>query len=266
MTPGPYDVLIGAAFAAVVAVAAWRARALTRGGAAAAFAVGTLTFACGHLGGTVVLLAFFVPSVVLSRVGRTRKRALVDIGKGGPRDAVQVLANGGVATVCVVVYAYTHDLRWAFAFAGAYAAATADTWATELGTLARHRPRSIFTLRPIATGMSGGITLPGTLAEIAGAIWIAAVASFPAGLVHAASRWGLLAIPLGGIAGAMLDSVLGGSVQELRRCEVCDRTCETDPHVCGTPTRLVRGLRGFSNDLVNLAATLAGAAVAFALA
>jgi uncharacterized protein (TIGR00297 family) len=278
-------VLIGALFAGIIALIAWRARALTAGGAVAAFAVGTLTYAAGTLGFTFVLLAFFVPSVLLSRLGRARKRALVDVGKHGARDAMQVLANGGVATVCAVVWALQHDLRWALAFAGAYAAATADTWATEIGTLARHQPRSILTLRPVATGMSGGVTVPGTLAELAGAVWlgVTGVAGIAAAYVLNVADLGvawqtqapaayvlpvatLLAIPLGGVAGATADSVLGATVQELRRCDVCERACETDPHACGAPSRLVRGVRGFSNDVVNLLATATGAAVAFGFA
>ena len=222
-------------------------------------------------------------SVVLSRIGRARKRALTDIGKGGARDAMQVIANGGVATACAVGFGLTHDVRWAVAFAGAYAAATADTWATEIGTLVGQTPRSIVDFRPVATGMSGGITLPGTLAEIGGALWIGIVA--PAGILlgfigtGADFGWSSTApsivvigavevaiIPLAGIVGATVDSLLGATVQELRRCDACDRTCETDPHACGNPTRLVRGVRGMSNDLVNLLATAAGAAAALALA
>jgi len=278
----PLDVLIGAVFAGVVALVAWRARTLTRSGAIAAFVVGTLTYAAGTIGFTLILLAFFVPSVVLSRFGRARKRALVDIGKGGARDAMQVLANGGVATACAVGFAFAHDARWALAFAGAYAAATADTWATEIGTLAGHAPRSILNLKPIATGLSGGITLAGTAAEIAGALWMGIFA--PLGIILAYIGSGadfgwasnapsvigvgvreIAVIPLAGIVGATADSLLGATVQELRRCDVCNRTCETDPHACGSPTQLVRGVRGFSNDVVNLLATATGAAVAIAL-
>jgi uncharacterized protein (TIGR00297 family) len=279
------DLAIGAAFAGVIALAARRAGALTAGGAVAAFVVGTLTYASGTLGFTLVLLAFFVPSVALSRLGKVRKRGLVDIGKGGARDAVQVLANGGIATACAVAWAFTHDIRWAAAFAGAYAAAAADTWATEIGTLSRGQPRSILTLRPLPTGLSGGITLPGTLAEIAGAVWLGIAGAVGIALAYvldpldlgfsfARGVWwmpsphvilALVAIPIAGVAGATLDSVLGATLQELRRCDACDRVCETDPHACGAPTRLVRGLRGFSNDLVNLLATAAGAAIAFAL-
>lgn len=278
----PRDLLIGAAFAGAVALIARRGRALTRSGAFAAWIIGTLTYASGTVGFTLVLLAFFLPSLALSRLGRARKRGLVDIGKGGARDGLQVLANGGVATACAVGYAFTHDVRWAVAFAGAYAAATADTWATEIGTLAGRPPRSILGLRPIATGLSGGITLAGTLAEIGGALWIGIIAP-PAILIAALLSVGglswrtstpslfavglaeLAIVPLAGIAGATADSLLGATVQELRQCDVCDRPCETDPHVCGNATRLVRGVRGVSNDVVNLLATAVGVAVALTL-
>jgi uncharacterized protein (TIGR00297 family) len=259
----PLDVLIGAVFAAAVALVAFRARALTRSGAIAAFIVGTLTYGAGTVGFTIVLLAFFVSSVALSRFGRARKRALTDVGKAGARDAMQVIANGGVATVCAVGFGLTHDARWAIAFAGAYAAATADTWATELGTLYGRSPRSIVSFKPIATGMSGGVTLIGTGAEIAGALWIGVFA--PLGVAVVAPL-AIAVVPLAGIAGATADSLLGATLQELRRCDACGRTCETDPHACGNPTRLVRGLRGVSNDVVNLAATAVGAAVAAGLA
>lgn len=221
--------------------------------------------------------------MLLSRLGRARKRALAEVGKAGARDAWQVVANGGVATLCALAWSATHEPRWAFAFAGAYAAAAADTWATEIGTLARHRPRSILTLRPVAPGLSGGITLPGTLAALAGALWsgAAGLAGIALAYLYAPIRdaWSptypipaaalvlaAAAIPAGGFLGSTADSLLGASVQELRRCDRCERACETDPHGCGAPTRLVRGLRGVTNDLVNLAATVAGAAVAFGLA
>ncbi|MBD5653789.1 MAG: DUF92 domain-containing protein, partial [Candidatus Eremiobacteraeota bacterium] len=167
---------IGAIASAAIAIVAYRTRSLDASGSIAAFAVGTATF--GGLGfpGAAVLLAFFITSTALSRLGRTRKRdAFIDIGKAGPRDAAQVFANGGVAALCALGALWI-DPRIAYAFAGAFAAATADTWGTEIGALARQQPRSILTLRPVATGLSGGVTLPGTLAEVAGALLIAATA------------------------------------------------------------------------------------------
>ncbi len=249
---------LGAFFALIVSVAAWRAHALTVGGAVAAFLVGTCTYGSGGWPYGAVLLTFFVTSVGLSRVGRARKKRLVDIGKTGARDASQVLANGGVATVCALCAWYFHSPAWAAAFAGAYAAATADTWGTEIGTLARRTPVSILTLRPIATGLSGGVTLPGTAAECAGALVLGLAA---AGL--AVAPWWPVAVA--GIAGALVDSLLGGSLQTLRWCPQCRRTCETEPHACGANTEIVRGAAWFTNDGVNFACTVTGALVAYGL-
>jgi uncharacterized protein (TIGR00297 family) len=249
---------IGAAAAAVIAFAALRVGALDLGGALAAFVVGTATF--GGLGGAgaAVLLTFFLTSVALSRVGKAQKSVrLIDIGKTGPRDAAQVLANGGIAALCALL-AFAVAPRYAVAFAGAFAAATADTWATEIGTLVGGKPRSILTGKPVATGLSGGVTVAGTLAEIAGALCIGLVAL--ALDVHA--FWPVVA---GGIAGALLDSVLGASLQSLRWCPQCKRACETDPHACGANATPLRGLPWFGNDAVNGFATLCGAVVAFAL-
>ena len=53
------------------------------------------------------------------------------------------------------------------AFAGAIAAASADTWATEIGTLSPANPVSIATLRPVQTGMSGGVSILGIAASAA---------------------------------------------------------------------------------------------------
>lgn len=260
----------------LIAIAAVRAHALTRGGGVAAFAVGALTFASGTIGSALLLLAFFISSVALSRAGKARKRALTDIGKGGPRDAWQVLANGGVATACIVVWVLRDHSAvasaWFVAFAGAYATATADTWGTEIGTLAEKPPRSILTGKPLATGLSGGVTSAGTAAEVAGAVLIAlltpgalllALPGTPATL-HALTAL-LIPVFAGGFGGALIDSLLGATLQDRRWCPACQRECEVDLHGCGTTTVPHRGLRWLSNDTVNLAATLSGALIAAGL-
>lgn len=247
--------IIAVVFAGAVALVAWRMRALTANGALAAWIVGACVFGAGGWTYAAVLFAFFIPSTLLSRIGRTKKHLLVDIGKHGARDAWQVGANGGVAALCAVLAAATHANSIAAAFAGAFAAASADTWGTEIGTLARMPARSILTLKPLAAGLSGGVTLAGTLAEIAGACVVGLVAW---------ALWGgaWWTIAAGGLAGAIADSILGGSLQELRYCAQCKRDCETDPHVCGAKTTLRRGAAWFSNDAVNACATAIGALVA----
>jgi uncharacterized protein (TIGR00297 family) len=252
-------------------------RPLTAGGTFAALGVGVLTVLGALYGWTIfalpfvlaVLFGFFLTSVALSHVGRARKRLLVDIPKSGPRDALQVLANGGVATLCAVAAAaidrggftpphLCYVLLWAFV--GAYAAATADTWSTEIGSAFGGTPRSIVGFAPVATGLSGGVTLVGSAAMLAGAAWIALIWALPQG-----SWTAFWIVTAAGVAGALADSVAGATLQELRRCPRCDRPTETAIHLCATPTVALRGIPWMNNDAVNAFATATGALAGAAL-
>jgi len=191
-------------------------RWLTRRGAAAALAVGVATLWGFGWRGFALLLAFFVSGSLLTPETRGRRR-----------NERQVLANGGVAALAALAGS------WA-AFAGALAAATADTWASEIGRRSRTLPRLIITGRPVHAGTDGGITLLGTAGGVAGAACIAGLSLWLPAVTYSL-RFGS-AIASAGIIGMLLDSVLGATVQ--------GRT------------------RWLDNDAVNLAATLGGAAAA----
>ena len=253
--------LLGFAAAGTVAAAAHRAGALTVSGACAATGVGAACVAAGWDWGAL-LVAFFVSSTVLSRVGYARKKILADavVTKGGPRDATQVLANGGAFAACAVAYALQPSLLWDAAGDGALAAATADTWGTEVGMLAADTPRSILSWRPVPPGTSGGITPAGTLATIGGAIFIAMTArGFGA---PQSVAWCALA---GGVAGSTADSVLGATLQSRRWCSRCRMATERSVHTCGTPTDPSHGITWLNNDGVNVAGTAVGLLTAIAI-
>jgi len=267
-----------------ISAGAYRARALSADGALAAVVVGTVVLGMGGVAWAVLLLAFFVPSSALTR-WRAAAKAVAgeEVAKGGRRDAVQVLANGGVATALAALAALRPDLALFPAFAGAIAAATADTWATEVGLLSRGAPRLITTGRAVPPGTSGGVTPLGTAAALAGGVLIGVLAALfvlagwttvpqivgdvaaaapPAQrTVPGAAMRVLLATPAAALLAALFDSLLGATVQAAYRCPRCDTPTERRVHRCGTRTTLTRGFAWISNDAVNLAATAAGAAV-----
>lgn len=249
--------------ATAIAIAAKAAKALSVSGAIAAAGVGFCLFGFGGWPGAVALLLFFVTSSVLSRMGKRRKAALDTFEKGETaRDAAQVLANGGVAALCALLLPiFPGDIWPAAALLGALAEANADTWATEIGALSKMPPRLITTFRSAPTGASGAISLPGTLAALAGAILLSLVAPFFRPCFRIVS-----AVIAGGFLGALADSVLGATVQVQFRCPVCGRLTERRTHCDGTATILARGLPWLGNDLVNALSTLVGAAFAALLA
>ena len=258
-------VVAGAALSALVALLARRAGSLSRSGATAAVFVGTAAVSAGWTWGAL-LLAYFVASSALSRLGRAKKERRTSgvVAKGGNRDARQVLANGGAFALGTLLVTLAPGVAGSASLAalGALAAATADTWATEVGTLVGGTPRSLLTARPVPPGTSGGVSLAGSVAMIAGALFVALVAA-ALGITRDVALLAL--VTLAGTVGALGDSIIGATMQERRWCDACARATERRVHDCGATTRLAGGREWMDNDVVNLAATLIGAAVAAAL-
>jgi len=127
----------------------------------------------------------------------------------------QVAANGGLAALAAAIHGLS---GWPLAFgvaAGAVAAATADTWGTEIGRWSAHPPRLITSGVRVARGTSGGITVIGTLGELAGALTVAVVTATLAG--QASPRRLFVATAVAGFSGAVLDSVLGATIENRLR-------------------------------------------------
>jgi uncharacterized protein (TIGR00297 family) len=288
--------LVGLFFSAAIGALAYRRKSLSRSGILGAILTGTLIFGFGGIAAGLLLMVFFVTSSALSHYKATRKQTVSELfDKDGQRDLGQALANGGVAALCAVWgglallggnAAQTVTLCFA-ALVGALAAANADTWATELGVLSRTPPRLITRLsQVVAPGTSGGITRAGTLAAAAGAgliglanLVLQQVSSVLFATGHTSwlflynarmPSFGqavliLVAALLGGLCGALIDSLLGATLQAMyysdQRAKSTEKKFERD----GAPNRRLRGWVWMNNDWVNCISTVCGAGISVAV-
>jgi uncharacterized protein (TIGR00297 family) len=262
------QIITGFILAIIIAYLAYRAHSLSQSGALAATIVGTLIFGLGGLEWAILLLAFFITSSALGRLFKERKRGLNEkYSKGDQRDAGQVFGNGGLATGFVLLHAfYPGSMIGWVGYAAALAAVNADTWATELGVLNPHPPRLITRLnRVVEKGTSGGISVTGTVASLAGAALIGILA---ATFAPQPASWTLsLVITFSGLAGSLFDSFLGATVQAMYYCPTDKKETEKHPfHTCGTETVHIRGWQWLNNDWVNFACGAFGVVIALALA
>ena len=261
------QLLYGFLLAVVIAFLAYRAHSLNRSGAFAAAFVGTIIFGVGGWQWAALLLTFFITSSGLSRAFKKRKQGLDEkYSKGHERDAGQVFGNGGSATLFALLHGFFPEAIWPWlGFAAALAAVNADTWATELGVLNPHPPRMINNLRKVVEkGTSGGISLVGTLASLAGSALIATLAillSPPDDRSLITDHW--LLITFSGLAGSLFDSLLGATVQAIYFCPKDQKETERHPlHTCGAETVQIRGWKWLTNDWVNFGCGAMGAVVA----
>jgi len=195
---------------AVFSLLGWGARAVTAAGALAGAVVCFVILWAAGLGGFAALLAVFALTWISTRVGYARKRDLGTAEARSGRNALQVMANLGVAAGLAILYATVWPAqRMLVAMAAVLAEAAADTVSSEIGQAVGGTPRLVTTWQPAVPGTNGAITWLGTLAGITAAVLVAIICGFG----HIVG-WSLAPICAGAaVVGMSADSLLGATLE-----------------------------------------------------
>ena len=183
----------------------FRFRILTRYGSLAAWVLGTYLLAAGGLLWIVPVILFFLTSVFLTKVrsasrGKQKKEP-------SARNIWQVTANILWAVVSTVGFLFSGNEVFLHLFIAFLAAVTADTWASEAGPLFNKRSFSLADHRWHEAGITGGISFAGTMAALAGAVFIAAFSVY-----FLFDTWNLTliaALSVSAFLASFVDSLLG---------------------------------------------------------
>lgn len=248
--------IIAVILALFASLASYRAKFLNQSGAVATFILAVIIFGFGSWKWSIPILVFFISSSLLSKIGKKRKTVLKDVfEKGSRRDYAQVLANGGVAGLMMILYIFLKNPELYWFYLAAIAAATADTWATEIGTLSKQPPLLITNFKKVPVGTSGGITFFGISGAIFGAFILSA-----SGWIYLTNPQSqtiiILLISASGFAGSIVDSLLGATIQIKFRCPSCSQVTEKRIHCGGASTQAVTGIKWMTNDVLNFLNTI----------
>lgn len=244
-------VLVVCPFLAFVAVGS---KTMTQGAGVCSFLLFALV---GFFGGDFLPVSFiaalFAVSTVVAVVTKKRnKRSSAVKQAHTARKSRQIIAVGLFALISIGVYFFTDVAVFRYIFFLALTEQFADSMASDVGSLTKGKNVSIVTLRPIEKGISGGVSLLGTVSAL--------VASFALMLLPLAcgalSPTAYLAISALAFVGTLIDSVVGALFQALYRCDTCNSPTEATIH-CDRPARLVKGFRLIDNVAVNYIAGFA---------
>ncbi len=200
--------------------------------------------------GFVLLLAFLLLSVVIDKVKKHFAHGADEISKRGEqRDEIQVIANGIIPMVMAVLFLIFGHKAFVVGYCAALAECFADTSASGIGILSK-KTFDVFKFKPVKPGLSGGMSLIGTLASL-----IAPFAFSLISIAFGALDWkSWLLCGIAAFIGAVFDSFLGSVAQAKFKCMTCGVVTEKNIH-CGEPTEHVSGLKFVGNDLVNVASS-----------
>lgn len=202
----------------------------------------------GWPGIVIVLAAYFTIFAVDMIVGERSEKITGSVNqRTGARGIVQVIANALAATIAAVMSAILKNPELMMVYAAALTECLADSLASDVGVLSKKDPIDICKMKRIKRGLSGGVSLLGTLSALAGCVWMFLISliffGFSVKLAVA-----VILIPMLGIG---IDSVLGSLVQAKYECTVCGKSTEKTLH-CGKKTNHVGGLKLINNDAVNI--------------
>lgn len=156
----------------------------------------------------------------------------------------------------VLLYQFSSDDLFYLLYLSAVSVVCSDTWSTEIGTWGKWPAYNILNFGRMEQGLSGGISLAGTLAGFAGAI-IIALSGF---IMIRFNLNDFVIIIISGISGNIIDSILGSSIQLKKKCRVCGSVLESGYH-CSTETEYFKGIRLINNDAVNFISVLSGVSI-----
>lgn len=189
-------------------------------------ALGTLIYFYANWQGYVLFGLFVGLGSALSKMELKKKtEERTAEANEGKRGVANVAANLLVPALCCALYPLLHGRpSLLMAFAGAIAAALADTASSEIGVLSPQEPRLITTFKPVPHGTNGAVSLLGTTGAVV-ACTVITFAAYGTGFVQLASgsakalsSWVLAgactAIFLAGLFGTAVDSLLGATVED----------------------------------------------------
>ncbi len=234
---------------AIGSYGAYRLKALSKSGALAAFLLGTSIVIGFGWEGLLLIGLFFSSSSLFSSYKKRQKQSIDSkLANGSRRNWAQVAANGGPAGISSLLYfIFDGSEIWLIAFIVSIAAATSDTWSSELGVLSKSDPFHITSLKRCERGTSGAVSVHGTLAGLLGSIFIAVIA----GILFNLSFAMIIFLSAFGFLGSILDTVFGAFLQVEYQCPVCSVQTEKKVH-CNKRTVKRKGINWINNEIVNI--------------
>jgi uncharacterized protein (TIGR00297 family) len=184
-------------------------RGVTSSGAIAGALVCFALVAGAGWAGLAALCVVFWLTWISTRIGKARKQSLGTAEARGGRNALQVLANVGVAAAGALIYKGRGDPRLLVSVAAALTEAAADTVSSEIGKAVGGIPRLITSWKPVAIGTDGAVTVSGSIAGASAGLLVGVTCAF-GGMI----RWPDFPVSIAaGIVGMLVDSLLGATLE-----------------------------------------------------
>ena len=250
------DLLMSLAIAILIFAIVFFARAITYAGSVLSMVI---VFSFSYFGGswglTFLLLTYFTIFFVAVLKKNNGKRK----GNSRPRSFLQILINGGLGTLFVILFGIYKNPKFMIISVIAIGGCFVDSLSSDIGVLSSKTPVDIIKFKPIDNGLSGGVSVLGTTSAFIASLLIAIYAKF----FFATTISTAIVICALVFFQTVLDSVFGSAFQAKYKCTVCSKISESN-YCCDTKTEHFSGIMFVDNNMVNILTSLIVVGIAIA--
>lgn len=191
--------------ATIILIVAYKLHSITADGIVAAFLTALTLYTLGGPWVATSLLVFFILGSLVSKFKNKNKIQAESLqGDSGARNWKQVLANSLPASILVwIAYIFPDNQYLLLPAFAVFSAAAADTFSSEIGMMTKGKVFNILTGKPMAGGLSGGVSVAGLFAGLIGSILLSLLAVPQFGWV------GMFIVSILGFLGTIFDSIIG---------------------------------------------------------
>lgn len=209
----------------------------------------TVLFYFGGLQAFISLMLIFSIIIFIEKIcGYKINQITKSINKEfGKRSEMQLIANCLAAVLTICLYGITKNEVFLLAYFAAIAETVGDSAASDIGVLSKGQPFDICSFKKIQQGISGGVSMLGTIAGLSVCIFTGIIYM----LIYKGTVFNSLIIILVSFFGIILDSILGSAIQVQYQCTVCGKITEKTQH-CQKDTIFIKGFQCIDNSKVNL--------------
>ena len=201
----------------------------------------------------LVILSLFLVAEIVSKFVRKKKEKQ-------PRGFKQIFSITIVSIILSFIYYLTNNPIFLYTAYLVIIGQFADSMASDIGSLSNSNPIDIISGKEIEKGMSGGVSLLGTVAALITSIVGALIVIIFEGFIYNT----LIIIVTVSFIGTLIDSVLGSTIQVKYKCNKCGKI--TDNKICcNNELTRVKGILFIDNTIVNLLTSFLTALIALAL-
>lgn len=242
-----------------VFLVAFLSKFITYYGSLLAGLIGLLFYYFGGIFPILYLIACYgvmLSTSLLKKLKKVEEVKTIEKTKG--KDFIEIFVNGFFSTLAIVLYGVLETPTLLLVSLITISSSFVDSLSSDVGALSKKAPRDIVTRKPVEKGISGGVSLLGTLAALLGSFGFGTAIT----LFVLPSPLYIPLVSLTIFLGTLVDSILGSLLQAKYRCPVCGlqtekRTC------CEQVTLFEKGVPFINNDIINLLSSLAPFGVAF---